>query len=367
MTDPVTDVRPPPARKGHWGIFLPLLAFLLLAAVYTVYWFIVAGEVRKGVEAFAARGDGDLAVSWDTFAVGGYPYRIEAGFISPTASEPDAPEAWAWRGEAAEFALLPYNLRHVIVNLRGVQTLSYRDVTAATPVRNEARATASAAWGSYVDVDGAPFGRLAIDIEELEASHHRGAANIDEALSAKRLQVHTRPAENETAGAIPDSYDMAIQADGLVLTGAQEIPVLGPAAERISAQARLRGLPRTPHVSLVELLREWQATGGTLSVSDLIVKWGPLDLSAQGDLRLDAQHRPEGQLNAKVSDFEGLLDAMVRDGFVEEREARVALAGLVLVSQFQGNRTDEVRVPVIMQGGLLYLGPLAIAKLEPLY
>lgn len=367
MTEPVTDVRPPPERKKRWGIFLPTIGFLLLVAAYTVYWFIVAGEVRKGVEAFAARGEQGLEVSWGTFAVNGYPYRIEAGFTSPAARAPGAPEAWEWRGEAAEFALLPYNLRHVIVNLRGLHILSYRDLTAAPPVRNEARATASAAWGSYVDVEGAPFGRLAIDIEELDARHRRGATNTDDALTAKRFQLHTRPAEDDVTGAIPGSYDVAVQADGILLEGAQKMPALGQAVEKVAAQARLRDLPETRHVSLVELLREWQATGGTLSISDLIVKWGPLDLTAFGELKLDAGHRLEGQFDAKVTDFEGLLDAMVRDGLVDERDARVALAGLVLVSQFQGNRTDEVRVPVIMREGQLYLGPLAVAKLEPLY
>lgn len=365
MTEPVTDIRPAPKRR--WGLFVPTVALLALVALYSVYWFTVAGEVRKGIEAFAARGDQGLLVSWGDLAINGYPYRIEADFKDPAVSAPGAPEAWAWRGAAGEFALLPYNLRHVIVNLRGEQTFSYRDVTAAVPARNEARATAAKAWGSYVDVKDAPFGRIAVDVEELDARHHRGGAGLNDRLTAARFQLHTRPAEDEAAGRIAGSYDVAVQADMVSLESEEKILVLGPAIEQIVAQARLRDLPATPHVSVIELLREWQRTGGTLSISDLIVKWGPLDLAAHGELKLDARHRLEGQLDAKVTDFEGLLNAMVRDGLVQENDARVALAGLVLVSQFQGKRSNEVRVPVIMREGLLYLGPLAVAKLEPLY
>lgn len=365
MTDPVTDIRPAPERR--WGLFLPTLALGLLVALYTVYWFVVAGEVRKGVENFSATGKEGLVTRWDDFSITGYPYRIEADFISPSASAPDAPEAWAWRGEAAGFALLPYNLRHVIVNLRGKQTLTYRDVSTSERFVNEARATAKTARGSYVDDENAPFGRLAIDIEELDAQHRRGENEAEDGLTAMRFQLHTRPAADELAGPIPGSYDVAIQADGIALQSEEKILVLGKNIEKILAQARLRDLPSTPHLSAVELLREWQAIGGVLSISDLIVKWGPLDLTAHGELKLDAQHRLEGQLDAKVTDFEGLLEAMVADGVVDEREARVALAGLVLVSQFQGHRTDEVRIPVIMRDGLLYLGPLSVAKLEPLY
>ncbi|ABS63204.1 hypothetical protein Plav_1585 [Parvibaculum lavamentivorans DS-1] len=366
MTDPVTDIRPAPPKR-RWGLFLPAAALLLLVAVYTVYWFTIAGELREGVEAFAARRDNGLVVSWDDLAITGYPYRIEADFTAPGASAPDAPEEWAWHGEGAAFALLPYNLRHVIVNLEGEQTFSYRDVTASAPARNEARATAAKAWGSYVDVADAPFGRIAIDIEELDARHRRGATGLNDRLTAERLQFHTRAAIDEANGLINGSYDVAIQADGVVLESEEKILALGPNIKQIVAQARLRDLPQTPHVSAIELLREWQRTGGVLSISELIVKWGPLDLAAHGEFKLDARRRLEGQFDAKITGFETLLDAMVRDGLVKEREANVALAGLVLVSQFQGKKTNEVRIPVMMREGLLYLGPLAVARLEPLY
>ena len=132
-------------------------------------------------------------------------------------------------------------------------------------------------------------------------------------------------------------------------------------------QARLRDVPGTRHLSAIELLNAWRDTGGTLSISDLIVKWGPLDLTASGKLSLDAQNRPEGRLDARVTDFKNLVDAMAQEGIVKEDEARIALAGLVLVSQFQGNRSGDVLVPVIMDKGRIYLGPLAIGNLTPLY
>lgn len=357
------------ARKSgtHWGIVLPAVALGALVVLYTVYWFAVADEVRKSVEAFSARGEEGLVTGWKDFSVGGYPYRIEAGFEIPTASAPDAPEAWEWRGERAAVALLPYNLRHAVLTLGGEQVLRYHDVRTATHTNNELRAKAGTARASYVDLPESPFGRLAIDIENLDAIHIQGTAGLEDSIAAKRLQLHTRPATDETGSPITASYDIAIQADGVAVDSSEVVPVLGNGMDLLLIQARLRDLPGTRHVSAVELLQAWRANGGTLALSDLIVKWGPLDLTASGELALDAQNRLEGQLDARVADFEGLLDAMVRDGVVKEDEARIALAGLVLVSQFQGNRSDEVRVPVIMQEGRLFLGPLAIAKLEPLY
>ncbi|WP_333670608.1 DUF2125 domain-containing protein [Parvibaculum sp.] len=351
----------------HWGIVLPAVALGALVILYSVYWFAVADEVRKSVEAFSARGEEGLVTGWEDFSVGGYPYRIEARFETPAASAPETPEAWEWRGERAAVALLPYNLRHAVLTLGGEQVLRYRDVRTASQAASELRAKAETARASYVDLPESPFGRLAIDIENLDAAHRRGATGAEDNIVAGRLQLHTRPALDETGAPVPASYDIAVQADSIAVDGAERVPALGNGMELLLIQARLRDVPQTAHVSAVELLQAWRANGGTLALSDLIVKWGPLDLTASGELALDTQNRLEGQLDARVTDFDGLLKAMVRDGVVKEDEARIALAGLVLVSQFQGNRSDEVRVPVIMREGRLFLGPLAIAKLEPLY
>lgn len=355
-------------RKGiRWGIVGPALAFACLVAIYSVYWLMVADEVKKAVEAFAVRGDDEIVTSWGDFAVGGYPFRVEAQFEEPKAAAPSAPEEWTWQGDAAYLALQPYNLRHMILTLRGEQRLTYRDLRTPARAVNEARFSANSAQASYVMVENLPFGRLAVDIEGFDGEHHLGATDETEKLTAKRLQLHARPAATGKGIAETGSYDVALQAEDVRVDAARQIPALGPNMEFFLAQTRLRGLPSERYVSLVELMRDWRAAGGTLAISDLIVKWGPLDLYANGELTLDAQHRPEGELGARITDFEGLLEAMVKDGVVQEREARIALAGLVLVSQFQGNKTDEVSLPVVMREGKLYLGPLAIAELEPLY
>ena len=76
-------------RTGiRWGIIGPSLAFAIFAAAYSVYWFTIAGEVRKAVEIYAARSEKEVVTSWDGFAVGGYPFRIEAQFTAPKAAAP---------------------------------------------------------------------------------------------------------------------------------------------------------------------------------------------------------------------------------------------------------------------------------------
>ncbi|MEQ8283770.1 MAG: DUF2125 domain-containing protein [Parvibaculum sp.] len=363
MTEPTTDMGP--SRPRRWHIYAPTIAIVIAVAIYAVYWTTVSREIRAALERFEASPERGLVVGWRELSMGGFPYRIEARFVAPGAGAPATPEAWAWKGEAAEIALMPHNLRHVIVNLRGPQELRYRDLSTNRAVENVLSWTMKGAWASYVDMPGAALGRIAVDIENVEAQHVRGVVAAVARFDAARLQLHTRPADDAASGTA--GYDIALRGDGIALGLGRHIPALGHRIEKIAAQARARNLPRIERVSAVELLEDWRAADGTLAISDLVVKWGPLDMTAYGEVTLDAANRPEGRFDAEIADFEGLLDAMVQDGLVREREARVALAGLVLVSQFQGSEPGRVRVPISMTGGKLYLGPLAIAQLSPLY
>lgn len=356
-----------PKNGIRWGIVGPSLALAVLVALYTAYWFYAAGEIRARIEHFQATGEEGLVTGWEGFAMRGYPYRFEADFRRPSASAPNAPEGWTWEGSRASISLLPYNLRHAVLTLGDENRFTYRDLRTSSRARNELRARTEEARASYVDLKDMPFGRLAIDVEGLEAQHLLGESGKTETLTAKRLQLHARPSLNEIEEVIPASYDMAFQAENAVMERAVPLPVLGGNLELLLAQTRLRNLPETRHTSIVELLRAWQAAGGTIAISDLIVKWGPLDLTASGELSLDARNRLEGRLDARVSDFEKLVEAMVREGVVKEDEARIALAGLVLMSQFQGRRSNEVQLPIIFREGRLFLGPLAVAELRPIY
>src|SRR5581483_10902192 len=165
LTKPMTDT-PPKAKppRPPLRVFAPMIAVGCLFAIYSVFWYLAAGEVRAAIEAFAANPDrGDVNLGWSDLSISGYPYRIAATFDAPVAAAPLAPEDWSWRAGSIEADFLPYNLHHVVLRIGGEQVLQYRDVSGAAPTRHTIRATAGGAWASYVALPGAPIGRLAID------------------------------------------------------------------------------------------------------------------------------------------------------------------------------------------------------------
>lgn len=374
---------PPDTRDAapvfSWRIFGPTLVLIAGLAVYSAYWYVAAGKTREAIERFAAAPAEKIAVGWDTFSISGFPYRIEADFVAPIIRAPNAPEAWEWSAENLEADFLPYNLRHVVLKIEGGQLLKYRDVSGAARQTHTVSMISDGAWASYVAIDGAPVGRLAIDINNLVALHDTGTdkpvakagAGKEGRFAAGRLQLHAQPAATDP-GSPPApgdaaSYDIALQGDDIDLERLAASKVLGERMTLFAAQARLRNLPASANASPVEMSREWLANGGRLAVSDLAVKWGALDLMAQGEVTLDRQMRPEGRLDAAIADYAGLVSALVKAKVVNEKDARVALVGIGLVAQLQGDKSGRVHVPVLMKDGRLFLGPLLVATLDPLF
>jgi hypothetical protein len=386
MTDtpPVTTrptPSPAPKPRPPLRVFFPLIGVIVILVLYTAYWFFAAGKLHEEIKNFAAQSDSrDIVIGWNHLSRSGYPYRIAITFDQPSVRAPHTPEGWAWTASDIEADFLPYNLRHVVLKVDGEQRLHYNDLQ-GRPRRHLIRARAEGTWASYSDIKDEPFGHLAIDISKLVAVQDGDAKgsldsdNTGERLTAGRLQLHMRPSTNEdapltVAPTTPDtsSYDIALQGDDMTVTDATPTAaVLGHNIKLIMVQARLRDLPKSSSASLVKLSRNWLQKGGRLTVSDLRIIWGPLDLRAQGEITLDDQARPKGQFNAEFTNYAELLDALVKAHVIRAKDAKLANAGLNLVAQLQGRADGQVSVPITLNNGKLFFGPLVIATLDPVY
>lgn len=350
-----------------------LMAGVIIAtlALYSAYWLYVSHSLRKALETQQTLGRiGEVAIGWDKLRMGGFPYRIEARLAGPRASAPQSPEKWSWEAGKLTAELLPYDPRHVVLKIEGAQDVSYTDITRYPPAPQHWHIETNGSWASYVTMKGSPVGRLALDIDQLRATRDtRSTPTPSDSFSAGRLQLHTRPAQsNGTGDDVPrDSLDLALQGDDVSTGTFGALPFLGPRLTQFVVQARLRHVPGDGEASPTRWMKSWAMNNGSLAISDLLVKWGPLDMSASGELTLDAHRRPQGRLDAEIANYSDLVNALVDAGRISKRDASLALAGLGLVSQFQGNGEGRINVPVIFAEGRLYLGPMVVARLEPLF
>lgn len=359
-------------KTGGSGQSLLMGAVLVaVLALYSGYWLFVSHTLRATLEEQQAIGHvGDVMIGWDKLRMGGFPFRIEARLTAPRASAPQSPENWSWSAGKLTAELLPYNPRHVVLKLEGTQDLTYSDITRYPPAPQHWQIETGGSWASYVEAEGSPLGRLAIDIDQLNATRQtKGTPTPADRFTAGRLQLHTRPAENDGArdAAPKDALDVALQGDDVSVDSFNALPFLGARLTQFVVQARMRHVPAAGPSSPSRWLREWSTNNGALAISDLLVKWGPLDMSASGELTLDAHRRPQGRLDAEIANYGNLVKALVDAGRISKREATLAMAGLGLVSQFQGNGEGRINVPVVFAEGRLYLGPMVVARLDPLF
>lgn len=359
-------------KTGGSGQSLLMGAVVVITLVlYSAYWLYVSHSLRKTLENQQALGHiGDVAIGWEKLRMGGFPYRIEARLATPRASAPQSPENWSWEAGKLIAELLPYDPRHVVLKIEGAQDVSYTDVTRFPPAPQHWHIETEGSWASYVAMEGSPVGRLALDIDQLKATREsKSAPTPADSFSAGRLQLHTRPAESNDAGgdAPRDSLDLALQGDDVSTDTFDALSFLGPRLTQFVMQARLRHVPDDGEPSPTRWMKSWAMNNGSLAISDLLVKWGPLDMSASGELTLDAHRRPQGRLDAEIANYSELVNALVEAHRISKRDATLALAGLGLVSQFQGNGEGRINVPVIFAEGRLYLGPMVVARLEPLF
>ncbi|MCH9012285.1 MAG: DUF2125 domain-containing protein, partial [Proteobacteria bacterium] len=93
---------------------------------------------------------------------------------------------------------------------------------------------------------------------------------------------------------------------------------------------------------------------------------GPLDLRAEGTAALDQRLRPQGAFTARIRGLPDALDAFAARGLIEPGVAfALKLTALALAKQRDETGKAVVELPITLQDGLFYLGPVALFRLAP--
>jgi len=357
---------PEKLKSIRWTLITPFLLLGLLGAAYGVWWVSLADRIETAVlEWQAEQSARGLDATWEKFETNGFPYRLEIKLNAPSINMRDTPQPWGWSAGDLRAEMLPYNLNHIIVDVQSDQTIHYSRKTAGALELFLLNISSDNTWASLVN-EGEGDQRLAVDLtnlfaqRELRSSDGPIASGI---ASAARLQLHARPSPGQT----DVSFDAAFRGEDISWANFGETPWPGNAIAKLDVQARLSGLPQRLPSSLATVLPGAFANGTKLAISEFTLNWGPIDMTGRGEVTLDAKGRPEGRFTTSVGNLQGLITGLVQAGIVSQQSANLAFAGMVALSSFQGEPEGRVRLPVAMKEGVLFLGPIAAARLEPLF
>jgi len=325
-----------------------VLAIAAVIAAWTGFWFFAAGTVRDGIDNWADdQRRAGAEVSYDSLDIGGYPFRIRATVTSPRIAWPARPDRPSLESDKLTAVAHPWNFRHVLTDLGGRHTARFLQ----DGIERTATISVGSGLSSYQTNADDKLMRLSADLNDVTVD-----AAPDIRSTAKRLQVHVRPSGRSDA-----AYDVAVSVADATVAEPAGLP-LGQHISGADAQFSITGaLPRGTDTAAIAA---WRDAGGTIEVGKLHIAWGDVRADADGTLALDASMRPLGALTARVRGHNALIDAAVASGQMSADDAGTAKSALSLLALAAGG---VLSVPVELQDGRAYLGPVAVARLKPIF
>ncbi len=343
-----------------------LVIVLAISAATVVSWHYASMAFGEGIERWAAarRAEG-MQASFSELDRQGFPFRLQTTLHDPVLSRP-VPSApwttgrnlvWEWRGSEVTASIRPWSPSRVDLRFPGTN-----QITVPFGDRGETIfATADRATGS-LDFDGAGAATAgAFNFEELDLLSESGNESVSVASVEVSGAAHAaiEPAHQSA------TFDFALAAKSIELPTEAKAP-LGNFISSVECEASLMGV--MPPGPAREAAKAWRDDGGTVEVHRLHLEWGPLVIEAGGTLALDANLQPIGALSAIVRGFAETVDALVAGGVVQQNDATTAkqVLGLLAKAPKKGG-PPEITVPVTLQNGWIYVGPVSLARISQIH
>jgi len=314
------------------------------AALWSGYWYLGSTGVTTAFESWfkARRADGWVA-EYSDIATRGFPNRFDTTFTDISLA--DTHTGLAWEAPIFQILALSYKPNHAIAVWPDRQLL-------ATPLEKYVVSSedmrASLVTGADITL---PLERATLTAESLNITP-------DDSDQPTRIAALTLAAERATAS--PSTYRLGFRADGLApsLPWRVRIDPAGSLPDQLDAlSADLTVTFDKPwDRSTIEIARPQPRR---IKVRLAEARWGKLELQAAGEVDVDQQGLPTGELVIKARNWRDILDLAVATGNLPQGFADTLRDGLGLVSQMAGN-PKTLDVPLNFRNGRVLLGPVPL-------
>ena len=263
-----------------------------------------------------------------------------------------SPQGWHWQGPSLGGQATLWDPFTITLDFSGLHRITDTRSAAAKPLAlNGDRATADVHLQSSGLID-----RATAEIFGLRLRRS------GEVLTAERAAVGLGPLRPAN-GSQPQELALTGEAVGVTLPKNGAGP-LGPALQRLAFGAALLGeIPPSGHRDMLDM---WRRTGGQLEIDRLELVWGSLALEGAGTLALDPQLLPSGRIDARMSGLAETMDRLVAARMLKADQASLVKAVLSALSKgTDSTGRPVVALPITLEGGGLFLGPVQLLRFSP--
>jgi hypothetical protein len=306
----MSDITLAPRRRPLWRLFIMPVLLLIAAAAWSAFWFYAASQVEVSADAWRAQ-EAKSGRVYDCAkrSVAGFPFRLEVrcegasvSLVSQTAGA--QPPITAKLGEILIVAQV-YDPKLLIAEFAAPATLSERGGPASM------RVNWSKARSSVVGLPAVPQrASLVFDDPEID----RLNASVQTPLArARHIELHGRLAEGSVS-------DHPVIETVLKLEGGSIQDLHPLLAQPFDADVRtiLTGLQDFAPKPWPQRFREIQQAGGHVEIVQSRIAQGDVVAVAAGTLGLNAQGRLNGELQMTVAGIEKIIPALGIEKMLEE-------------------------------------------------
>jgi len=397
----MSEITLAPRRRPLWRLFFMPVLLLIAAAAWSAFWFYSASKVDETADAWRAR-EARSGRVYDCArrSVAGYPFRLEVRCDGATVS------LSSQTAGAANQAPITAKLGEILVVAQVYDPkLLIAEFTAPATISDNGQQTSMVAnWrtarSSVVGLPGIPQ-RVSLVFDDPAIDRVNGSQQTPLAR-AKHIELHARLAEGTTS-------DHPVIETVLQIKGGSVQDVHPLLAEPFDADVRtlLTGLKDFAPKPWPQRFREIQAAGGHVEIVQSRIQQGDMIAVASGTLGLSAQGRLDGELQMTVAGLEKVIPAlgiekMLDDGVPQATLDRVApgvkssdvhnllgaldraipglgkvvkqnaslgvAAGINALGKEAVLEGKKARAfPLRFVDGAVFLGPLKVAQIPPLY
>jgi hypothetical protein len=328
-----------------------------MVALYSAAWWVAAGRVHSQADRWIAAAQAHGAqVTPAQISVGGYPFAFAIALNDVSVA---SPEGFGFTAQSLKLLSRPWAIRRMKVAAVGGFgfTLPPGTVRPALTVAGETL-RGDAVFGD----EPIP---LAVNLaaDTISASRTAVAGDAGREMTAATVTMAGARATTPPATDTDVAYDLALRLLDVSAQAIEDNP-LGGTIQEWAIHARLLGPP--PATPDAAGLRAWRDAGGTIDLTDLLLRWGPLRLSASGTAALDAQMQPEGAFSVQLTGIDPAIDALAAAGWIKPGPAGFAKLGLGLASKPGPDGTPTVKSPLTIQNRRISLGPVKVGEVPEL-
>ena len=398
----MSDITLAPRRRPLWRLFIMPVLLLIAAAAWSAFWFYAASEVDARADAWRAQ-EAKSGRVYDCArrSVAGFPFRLEVRCDGASVSLKSQTAA-----QAATLGPITARLAEILVvaQVYDPKLLIAEFTAPATISDGGGQPMMSVNWSkarsSVVGLPAVPQ-RASIEFDDPAIDRVNGTA-LAPLARAKHIELHGRLAEGS-------DLDHPLIETVFKIEGGSVQEVHPLLAQPFDADVRtlLSGLKDFSPKPWPERFREIQAAGGHVEIVQARIAQGEEIAIAAGTLGLSAQGRLDGELQMTVAGLEKVIPAlgiekMLDDGVPQATLDRVApgvktqdlnslfgaldraIPGLGKVVKQNANVGVAVGInalgkeavlegrkarafPLRFVDGAVFLGPLKVAQVPPLY